>query len=141
MNLQAPVSTIMTTGLHTAGPNDPIAVLDELFKKYRIHHVPVVDAEGEVVGIISKSDYLYLMRGFTVQDIDRFREEAKLRAFKIHEIMSKEVKTLHEDETLKAAVALLAENRFRSLPIVNADHKIVGIVTTHDIVDLVNSAE
>jgi CBS domain-containing protein len=139
MDLQAPVSTIMTTSLHTAQPEDSVAVLDKLFKEHRIHHVPIVDENGMVAGIISKSDFLYLLRGFTVQDIDRFREEAKLRAFKIREIMRAEVTTLPADAPIKEAVALLAENRFRSLPVVDAAGALVGIVTTHDIVDLVNS--
>jgi acetoin utilization protein AcuB len=139
MDIQAPVSTIMTTNLHTAQPEDPIAVLDQLFKEHRIHHVPIVDENGKVAGIISKSDFLYFLRGFAVQEIDRFREEAKLRAFKIQEIMRPEVTTIHEEASIKDAVALLAENRFRSLPVVDATGSLVGIVTTHDIVDMVNS--
>ena len=140
MNLQAPVSTIMSTDLKIAGPDDPVAVLDELFKKHRIHHVPVTDEEGAVVGIVSKSEFLYLLRGFTVHEMDRFREEAKLRAFKVKEIMVKQVETIGEDEPIKKAVELLAQNRFRCLPVINADKKIVGIVTTHDIIDLVNES-
>ncbi len=138
MKLDAPVSTIMTTDLKTAGPNDAVTVLDEIFKQYRIHHVPIIEEEGKVVGIISKSDFLYLLRGFTVHESDRFRESAKMRAFKINEIMHKEVVTLHEGEPVKKAVQMLAENRFRSIPIVDDSGSLVGIVTTHDIVDMVN---
>lgn len=130
----------MSTGLKTAGPDDPVAVLDEIFKKYRIHHVPVIEEEGAVIGIVSKSDFLYLLRGFTVHESDRFREEAKLRAFKVKEIMVKQVETIEDTEPIKKAVEILAQNRFRCLPVVNAGQKIVGIVTTHDIIDLVNES-
>ena len=139
MDLQASVAKIMTTPLHTAGPNDPVLVLDEIFRENRIHHVPVVE-EGNVVGIISKSDFLYLLRGFTQNSVDRFRETAKLRAFKVHEIMQDEVVTIEQDATIQKAVAILAENRFRCLPVTDGK-TLVGIVTTHDIIDMVNGTK
>lgn len=138
MDLSAPVSTIMSTDLKCVAPTDPVARIDELFKEYRIHHVPVISKENNVLGVISKSDFLFLLRGFTDNDTDRFRKQAMLRAFKVAEIMTKEVTTIHVDDTIKKAVEILAENRFRSLPVVDDEGVIRGIVTTHDIVDLVN---
>ncbi|MCB0580036.1 MAG: CBS domain-containing protein [Phaeodactylibacter sp.] len=141
MDLKAPVSTIMTTDLKTAGPEDATTVLDDIFKQNRFHHVPIVNDEKRVVGIISKSDFLYLLRGYTVHETDRFRESAKLRGFKVKEIMHGEVVTIREDTSIREAVALLSENRFRSLPVVNSKSELVGIVTTHDIIDMVNELE
>lgn len=138
MDLSAPVSTIMSTDLKCVAPTDPVARIDELFKEYRIHHVPVVSKENNILGVISKSDFLFLLRGFTDNDTDRFRKQAMLRAFKVAEIMTKEVTTIHVDDTIKKAVEILAENRFRSLPVIDDEGVIRGIVTTHDIVDLVN---
>ena len=138
MDLQAPVSTIMTTDLKTAHPKDPVAVLDRIFKEYRLHHVPVVE-EDKVTGIISKSDFLYLLRGFTANEMDKYREQAMLRAFKVHEIMENEVVVIREDEPIRKAVAVLSENRFRCLPVVDDQEHLVGIITTHDIIDMVNT--
>ena len=141
MDLKAPVSSIMTTDLKTAGPDDATTVLDEIFQQNRFHHVPIVNDEKRVVGIISKSDFLYLLRGYTVHETDRFRESAKLRGFKVKEIMVGEVVTIRENEPIRKVVALLAENRFRALPVVNSKSELVGIVTTHDIIDMVNEME
>ena len=138
MDLKAPVSTIMTTDLKTAGPDDATTVLDEIFQQNRFHHVPIVNDEKRVVGIISKSDFLYLLRGYTVHETDRFRESAKLRGFKVKEIMHEQVVTIQDDAPIREAVAMLAENRFRALPVVNSKSELVGIVTTHDIIDMVN---
>ena len=138
MDLSAPVSTLMSTDLKCVAPTDPVARIDELFKEYRIHHVPVVSEENNILGVISKSDFLFLLRGFTDNDTDRFRKQAMLRAFKVAEIMTKEVTTIHIDDTIKKAVEILAENRFRSLPVIDDEGVIRGIVTTHDIVELVN---
>lgn len=131
----------MSTDLKLARPDDPVSVLDEIFRKYRIHHVPVTAEEGAVLGIVSKSDFLYLLRGFTVHQSDRFREAAKLRAFKVKEIMVEQVETIDSEAPIKKAVAILAQNRFRCLPVIDKEDKIVGIITTHDIIDLVNAIE
>ena len=138
MDLNAPVTTIMSTDLKTARAEDPVSVIDEHLRKYRIHHVPVVNDENEVVGIVSKSEYLYLLRGFTVNQTDSFRELAKLKAFKVNEIMESDVETVLDSATVKEVVAILAENRFRSLPVVDGQSKLVGIVTTHDVEEMVN---
>lgn len=138
MDYNAAVASIMTKEPRTVFPDSPATELDTLFKEYRIHHVPVVDEDRKVVGIVGKSDFLYLLRGYTVHESDRFREIAKLRAFKVEEIMYKEVETLQQDQPVKEAVRLLSENRYRALPIVDSNGVLTGILTTHDIIDLVH---
>lgn len=136
MDFSAPVSSVMSSNLKTAGPEDEITLLDTLFKHHRIHHVPVVEGQ-KIVGIVSKSDFLYFIRGFTNNDVDRFIETARMRAFKVQEIMVRNVETIRSDETVKKAITILAENRFRCLPVIDAEENLVGIITTHDIIDLV----
>jgi acetoin utilization protein AcuB len=141
MDLSAPVSTIMSTNLKTVEPEDPVSKVDQIFQEHRIHHIPVVNQGNHVIGVISKSDFLYLLRGFTENEMDRFRQQAMLRAFKSHEIMTKDPVTIQTTETIKKAVSLLAENRFRALPVVDENDLLKGIITTHDIVDMVNQIE
>lgn len=133
MDLQAKISTIMSTDLKTASPDDPVGHINEIFQEHRIHHVPVVNGEKEVVGIVSKSDFLYLLKGFTENNIDTYLREAKMRSFKVHEIMAEQVETISEDQPIKKAVSILAENRFRALPVVNQKNMLVGIITPNDI--------
>ncbi|MEO0340797.1 MAG: CBS domain-containing protein, partial [Bacteroidota bacterium] len=87
MDFSIGITTIMSTELKTAQANDPVAHLDEIFKENRIHHVPVIDEENELVGVVSKSDFLYLLKGFTDNKVDTFIRAAKLRSFKVREIM------------------------------------------------------
>ena len=76
-----------------------------------------------------------------MHETDRFRESAKLRGFKVKEIMHDRVVTIQDDTPIRQVVAILAENRFRALPVVNSNSELVGIVTTHDIIDMVNELE
>lgn len=140
MNLRENIKHIMSTDLKTAKPTDSVSVVDSYFKENRIHHVPVVNQEHEVVGVVSKSDFLYLLRGFTENEVDIFIREAKLRSFKIHEIMAKEIEVLSEEADIHSAVSLLAQNRFRCVPVVNANNKLVGLVTPIDILTHIDQA-
>ncbi len=136
MNLNEPISSIMSTELKLAQPDDNAKLLDDYFRENRFHHIPVVDGR-RLVGIVSKSDFLYLLRGFTGNEEDRFIEAARLRAYKVKEIMTDQVTTISQNEPIHEAARILAENRFRCLPILDESKEIVGIVTTHDIVKLV----
>ncbi|WP_170254709.1 CBS domain-containing protein [Phaeodactylibacter luteus] len=138
IDLKIPVTRIMTSSPKTVKVDSPASELDTLFRENRIHHVPVVDEDGKVVGIVSKSDFLYLLRGYTHHESDRFREMAKLRAFKVLELMQTEVETLPDTATVQDAVRLLAQNRYQALPVTTSEQAIAGIVTTHDIIDLLN---
>lgn len=140
MDLTKSIKSIMSTDLRTAKETDQVAVVDNYFKENRIHHVPVIDEEDEVVGMVSKSDFLYLLRGFTENDIDVFVREAKLRSFKVHEIMAKDIEVLPQSADIRSAVSLLAQNRFRSVPVVDENNKLAGLVTPIDILMHINEA-
>ena len=138
MDFSIGIATIMSTDLKTARATDPVAHLDELFKEHRIHHVPVIDEENELVGVVSKSDFLYLLKGFTDNKVDTFIRAAKLRSFKVGEIMEDEVESIPDTSTVKDAVTKLAENRYRCLPIIDANKKLIGIVTPNDILKYIS---
>ena len=139
MDFNAPISTVMSKELKTVAPDSPATEIDTIFKENRIHHIPVLNEARNVVGIVGKSDFLYLLRGYTSHESDRFRETAKLRAFKAMEIMEGEVETILETDSIRKAVHLLAENRYQALPVVNEKGSISGIVTTHDILSMIDA--
>jgi acetoin utilization protein AcuB len=80
MNVLAPIKTIMTTKLITVNPKDKLTAVKEIFDNNKIHHIPVVRYK-EIVGIISKSDFLHFLRGFNRNAEDRFVNEARLRVY------------------------------------------------------------
>jgi acetoin utilization protein AcuB len=115
MDIQAPISSIMTTELKTVRSDDSLMTVKELFDQHDFHHIPVVD-EDQISGILSKSDFLYFLRGYTNNDIDRFIEAAKLRAFKVEELMKKELITLKPGDTIKEALNIFENNKFHCIP-------------------------
>jgi CBS domain-containing protein len=122
------ISEIMTTNLLTVHPEDDMTVVEKAFEEHHYHHLPVVEAE-KLVGIISKSDYLYFIHGNSIDS----EEFLRLKQYKANEIMTTGLATLQSDLRFDVCIQLFTEIKFHSLPIVD-DGKLVGMVTTHDVI-------
>jgi len=89
--------------------------------EYSIGGIPVVDDLGVLKGIITNRDM-------------RFEKE---NAKPITEVMTKDnLVTAAEGTTLEQAEGILQENKIEKLPVVNADYKLVGLITFRDITKL-----
>jgi acetoin utilization protein AcuB len=131
MNVLEPIRTIMTTNLITVNPKDKLTAVKEVFEKNKIHHIPVVRFR-EIVGMISKTDFLHFLRGFKRSDEDRFVDNARLRVYTAEDIMTTGLAKVGPDERIGVALEIFLENRFHAIPIIEGD-ELIGIVTTFDI--------
>lgn len=129
------VGQIMSTPVITVHRDDTMLKVQEIFKHNNIHHIPVVEEGNKVVGIISQSDYLRLLHGFTLFKTEKSvsYNDAILRSLLVGEVMTRQVATLAPDDTVKMAAGFFRENLFHALPVV-AEGKLVGIVTTFDLI-------
>jgi acetoin utilization protein AcuB len=132
MDVLAPISQIMSKELITVSEKDKLTVVKEIFDKHNIHHIPVVRFKT-IVGIISKTDYMYFVRGFTQNEEDRFINESRLKAYTADEIMTTGMAKVEPSDRINVALEVFKINRFHAIPVVEND-ELVGIVTTHDII-------
>ena len=132
MDLLAPVSSMMTTEVNTVEPEDTMKKVEQVFRENRINHIPVVE-EGKLLGIVSKSDYLFFKRGFNDQTTDNRIDEFRLKTRKVKDIMTKGIAKLETADRIGVALEIFKENLFHAIPIVD-DGKLVGIITTFDII-------
>lgn len=137
MDIQSPVSSIMSEDLKTLSSDDSLMAVKEIFDQHDFHHIPVVD-EDQISGILSKSDFLFFLRGYTNNDIDRFIEATKLRAFKVKEVMKTDIVTLKPTNTIKEALNIFEENKFHCIPIVE-EEELKGIITPLDVIKALNA--
>ena len=140
MNVLAPVKTLMTKDLITVGPEDKLTVVKEIFEKNKIHHIPVVH-QKKMMGLISKTDFVYFLRGFNRNEEDHFVNEARLRAYKAEDIMTKGLATLSPNDRINVALEIFMENRFHAVPVVEENGELVGIMTTFDIIKALATEE
>ena len=132
MDLLAPVSSLMSDKLISVGPEDTIKKVEQLFRENRIHHLPV-EEDGKLVGIVSKSDYLFFKRGFNDETTDNRIDEFRMKTRKVKDIMTKGIARLESSERIGVAVEVFKENLFHAIPIVDND-RLVGMITTFDII-------
>ena len=133
MDVLAPISQIMSKDLITVNEKDKLTVVKEIFDKHNIHHIPVVRFRS-IVGIISKTDYLFFVRGFTQNEEDRFVNESRLKAYTAEEIMTTRMAKVIPTDRINVALEVFTINRFHAIPVVDETDNLVGIITTHDII-------
>lgn len=130
------VAEIITERVIVVRPNETMDVVQDIFRKNNIHHVPVVD-KGMVVGMVSHADYLKLLHGFTLFKTKKSDEynDAILRSLLVKEVMTKQVATLGPEDSLELAAGFFRENLFHALPVVDEENMLIGIVTTYDLLN------
>lgn len=133
------VRDVMTRGCVSVMPETPLKEVAALLVTHRISGVPVVDAAGGVVGVVSEGDFLRKEaaepgpRHFWARL--RGGEEAPdvAVATTAGDLMSRPAITIDAGRSLASAAGLMATRRVNRLPVVE-DGRLVGIVTRADVV-------
>ena len=131
------IKEIMTSDVICVAPSDNMTVVDEILKKNNIHHIPVVDSDEKVVGLISSTDYNKLLNTFTffTNDKSEAYNEAIMRSLLVEDVMTKNVATLQSDATVMVAAGIFNENLFHAIPVIDLEGKLEGIITTFDLLN------
>ncbi|MBU6340891.1 MAG: CBS domain-containing protein [Bacteroidetes bacterium] len=138
MNLFAPVSSIMSKNLYTVSTEDTLSTVKEIFETHSIHHIPVVHVR-QLVGMISKTDFEHFMGGMSHFKDDQFVNEHRLNHVKASELMVKRLGKLEPDDRINVAIEVFCKNLFHALPVVEANGELVGMVTTFDILKMLQA--
>jgi CBS domain-containing protein len=136
------IEDIMTRDVATVGPEATLKQAARELVARRISGMPVVDEDGQVLGVLSEGDILYKQRGARPSDggmlawiVDRHHEDedAKLDARFVSEAMTSPAITIDAGWSLTAAADRMLSAGVNRLPVVRRD-RLVGIVTRADIV-------
>ncbi|MFJ5260068.1 CBS domain-containing protein [Streptomyces sp. NPDC088387] len=109
-------------------------------RQRRISALPVLDADGRVVGVVSEADLLP-KEAFRDRDPADPRTRhatgrAKARAVTAGELMTSPAVTVTADATLAQTARLMARHRVKRLPVVDGDGMLKGIVSRSDLLDV-----
>lgn len=97
-----------------------------------VRHLPVVDGDGRLVGIVSDRDVRAAV-GSPMVALERGAARARVRALKVADVMSRDVATVPPTATLAEVTRLLAERRVGAVPVVDVDHRLVGLLSYVDV--------
>lgn len=128
------VRDLMTTNVTTVGRNQTLKTVDDVMRLGRIRHLPVVDENGGLAGIVTQRD-LFLGGLLRALGYGSFAREKALDGLLVKEAMKTEVLTTTPDTPLSQAAALMLEHKLGCLVVV-AENEIVGILTEADFVRL-----
>jgi CBS domain-containing protein len=139
------VRDVMTRNVISVAPNQSVLEAAQTMLRNRISGLPVIDADGKLVGIVSEGDFL--RRGEIGTRLQRPRwleflvgpgrlasEYVHASGRKIEEVMTPEPYTVTEDDSLQAVVELMERRRVKRLPVLR-DGRVVGIVSRANIMN------
>lgn len=117
-----PVSHVMTTNVKTVQISQKMSEVLRILAENQIHHVPVVDGR-RLSGMISTTDIIRL--NITVSTADEWS---------IEEVMKRNLVTIDINDSVRKAAQLLSDGIFHSLPVINNERHLIGIITSTDLI-------
>ncbi len=115
----------------TTGPDTSVTEALRLMREKKVRRLPVIDAQGKLVGIVSDKDLLYATPS-PVTSLSVWEMNYLLAKLKVSEVMTRRVITVNEDTPLEEAARIMADNKIGGLPVVRGD-QLAGIVTETDL--------
>jgi CBS domain-containing protein len=135
------VKEIMTTSVKTARPTDPVRDIATIMCFNKISGLPVVDGEGNLVGMISEKDILHAMfpklQDFianpSTPDFEQLeREYRDVVSLRVTDLMTAIVYTAEPDMPVLKAASIMFRNRIRRIP-VSQGGRLLGIISIGDV--------
>ena len=133
------VKEVMTTDVVTVESAMSLKDVAAILAARRVSGLPVVDAEGNVIGVISEADILFKEVGAEgPQGVLAWLLEpggpAKLEARTAEEAMTAPARTIGPERTVAEAAKRMLEEAVNRFPVVDEDGRLIGIVTRADLV-------
>ena len=133
------VKDVMTANVICIGSDEPVLKAARLMLQNRISGLPVIDKDGELVGIVTEGDFLRRSELGTQRKRPRWlefivgpgklaQEYTHSAGRKIEEIMTVDPQTISENETLEAVVKTMERRHVKRLPVTRGG-RVVGIIS------------
>ncbi len=140
------IADVMVRDVVTVTPDMGVKELAELLREKGIGGAPVVNEDGDLVGIVTEGDLMaldadlhfphyiqFLDSLIYIESTKKFEERLKKAvAATVGDIMTPDVHTVRPDDPVRKAATLMADHGFDRVP-VEQDGKVVGIVGRHDV--------
>ena len=124
------VSEIMTREPYTMGPDDTLETARQMMAEHRIRHIPVVNKDGSLMGLVSQRDVL-AAEDSTV--LNTAGDKSPERYVAVSSIMTTPVQTTEENSSLRGTAMFLQQHKLGCLPVIDKG-VLTGIITDADFV-------
>jgi CBS domain-containing membrane protein len=127
------VKDAMEKDVLTLHKGDFLDVAENIMTLGRIRHLPIVDENGRLVGLVSQRDLLRASVA-SVLGLSRTAERDWLASISVDQVMSKSVASVGPETELAEAVELMVRQKYGCLPVVEQG-RLVGLLTETDCLD------
>jgi len=143
------VREVMSTPVSTLRPDDKVEQAADVLAAKDVGSLPVVDDEGKLLGILRDDDliasesrvhvptfinFLGLGMAFPGEMKHLERELKKIAGATVRDVMQTDPPTVTPDATLEDVATIMHDRGVNSVPVVDTDNKVVGIVARADVV-------
>ena len=127
------VSRSMTSEVITVTIDASIFEAQEKMAHHTIRHLPVIDEDNTLLGIVTDRDIRSALPYSLFKDPDSGVGREKVEALKIRDVMSKNPLTISPGDTIQDALLLIQEKRVGAFPVVDENRKLKGIISVRDL--------
>ncbi|PIE16248.1 MAG: hypothetical protein CSA66_07655, partial [Proteobacteria bacterium] len=125
----APVRGLMADTVVSLTESHRVWEARDIFERCGLHHLPVIDERRALVGIVSHTDLYRAGVDQTFPEDGPPADRARLK-LPISKIMRRDPVTVRPDDPVELALSILAEGSFHSLPVLDEEGRLVGMLTT-----------
>jgi CBS domain-containing membrane protein len=132
-----PVRDHMTSQVFMIHHDKRLIAVQEIMKWAHIRHVPVVDREKRLVGIISHRDLLHAAIS-SMDPVSEPQRKLHLGTVALDQVMKAPVQTISPDAPVQEAAKRMREGKIGCLPVIAGGH-VVGIISEYDVLGIVEA--
>ncbi|WP_417910034.1 CBS domain-containing protein [Candidatus Electronema sp. PJ] len=142
---------LMTTNVIAVTPDTAVRELARILSENRISGAPVVDGMGKVIGVVTESDLIFqnkkvhiptalaiLDAFFFLEDPDVMeREMKKIAGTTVADIQTSKPVTVQQNTPMEEVATLMAEKKVHTLPVLDENEQLVGVIGKSDIIRMI----
>ena len=133
------VRDLMTEHVYSLLEDDDLQAAQDLMWNHEIRHIPVVDSDQQVLGVLSERDLSKIQH--QAEAVLPVASKADLLGrYRVGDAMTGEVLTVEEDVDIRSAAQMMIDQKFGCLPVVSGQ-RLIGILTESDFVKLMAEGE
>lgn len=127
------ISKVMTRNVVTIGEDADISQAQQRMSKHLIRHLPVVDENDRLIGIVTDRDIRSVLPSSQFAKEKCLEEYNYVSKSSIKDIMTRNPVTISPIDTIQDALILLHKKHFGALPVVVEQQKLIGIISVSDL--------
>ena len=127
----------MTKDVVAVQVDEPFSHVESKMRTHHIRHLPVVNEQNQVVGIITQRDFYHAYSPRKTLEGNDFFDEDELDQIILKNAMTADPRTLRPNDTIAEVIKIMAEHKYGALPVVDEKKRLLGIVSQIDILKFI----